>query len=74
MFTRVLLIHNYTIEDFAKMLKEEFSKIKLFLKPQSVQHYDMTTTGWFIKLHLEIHIETYYKFVHGKVKLKVVKS
>jgi len=50
-------MHNYTIEDFAEMLKEEFSEIKLYLKPQSVQHYDMTTTGWFIKLYLEIDVK-----------------
>ena len=35
-FTKVLLMHNYTIGDFAEMLKKEFSEIKLFLKPQSV--------------------------------------
>ena len=33
----------------------------------------MITTEWFVKLHLEIYVETYYKFFYGKVKLKVVK-
>ena len=61
-------MHNYTIEDFTKILKEEFSKIKLFLKPQSVQYHDTTTTGQFIKLHSEIYVETYYKFFYSKVE------
>ena len=35
-FMKVLFMHSYTIEDFTEMLKEEFSKIKLFLKLQPV--------------------------------------
>ena len=33
----------------------------------------MSTTGWFVKLHPEVHIDTYYKFFYNKVKLRVVK-
>ena len=29
-------MHNYTIENLAEILKEEFSEIELFLKPQPV--------------------------------------
>ena len=32
-FMKVLFMYNYIIGDFAEMLKEEFSEIKLFLKP-----------------------------------------
>ena len=70
---KVLFMHNYIIGDFAEMLKEEFSEIKLFLKSQPVQHHDTLTKGWFVKLHPEIHIETYYIFFYSKVKLRVVK-
>ena len=38
-------MHNYTIKNLAEMLKEEFSEIKLFLKPQLVQFHDTSTTG-----------------------------
>ena len=69
----MLMMHDCAIEDFAEMLKEEFSEIKLFLKLQSVQHHETLTTGWFVKLHPDIHVETCYKLFHDKVKLKVVK-
>ena len=55
------------------MLREEFGQLKLFLKAQPVQHHDTTTTGWFVKLHPEVHIDTYYTFLHNKVKLRVTK-
>ena len=66
-------MHNYTIKDLAEILKEEFSEIKLFLKPQPVQFYDTLNTGWFVKLHPEVHVDTCYKFFYNKVKLRVVK-
>ena len=55
------------------MLKEEFSEIKLFLKPQPVQFHNTSAIGWFVKLHSEVYIDTYYKFFYNKVKLRVVK-
>ena len=72
MFSKVLVMHNHAIGDFAEMLKEVFSEIRLFLKPRSVQHHDALTTGWFVKLYPEIHVETCYKWFNDKVKLKVV--
>ena len=42
-FTRVLVIYNYLIVDLAEMLKEEFGKLKLFMKPQPIQYYATKT-------------------------------
>ena len=32
-FTKVFLMHNYEIRDIVEMLKEEFSELKLYIKP-----------------------------------------
>ena len=32
-YTKYLVMHNYLIEDIAEILKEEFSEIKLYVKP-----------------------------------------
>ena len=50
-------MHNYEIKDVAEMLKEEFRELKLFLKAQPMQYYDITIMGWFVKLHSEVHVE-----------------
>ena len=55
---RCLILHDLPIEDFIKMVKEEMSKIRLFMKPQVVILAMAETTGWFIKLHPEIDIKT----------------
>jgi len=66
-FTRVFLMHNYKIKDLAEMLKEEFGELKLFLKP--VQYHNTTIIKCFVKLHLEVYVESYYTFFYNKVKL-----
>ena len=55
------------------MLKEEFGKLKLFLKAQPVQYHDTATMGQFVKLPPEVHVESYYTFFYAKVKLRVPK-
>ena len=66
-------MHNYKIKDVAEMLKKEFGELKLFLKAQPVQYHDATIMGQFAKLHLEVHVESYYDFFCNKVKLRAPK-
>ena len=56
-------MHNHPIEDILEMLREEFSKLKLHMKPQSVQYHNTTITGWFVKLNPEIDIQRLKKFL-----------
>ena len=41
---------NYQNLDIAKILKEEFSELKLCMKPQPMKYYDTSVTSWFSKL------------------------
>ena len=61
-------MHNYLIVDIAQMLKEEFSKLKLYMKPQLVQYHDTTTTDWFVKLHPKVEIPRLHRFLLVRVK------
>ena len=62
------VIHNYPITNIAEMLKEEFSELKLYMKPQSIQYYDTTMVSWFVKLYPKVDILRLHKFFLRKVK------
>ena len=56
-YIRCLILHDLLIKELIKIVKEEMSKIRLFMKPQAVILAIAETTGWFIKLHPEIDIK-----------------
>ena len=64
-------MHNHPISDIAEMLKEEFSELKLYMKPQPVQYYDIVTMSWFMKLYPKVDIPQLHKFFLVRVKRKV---
>ena len=64
-------MHNYSITDIVEILKEEFSELKLYMKPQLVQYHDTTIIGWFVKLHPKADILRSHKFFLVRVKRKV---
>ena len=65
------VMHNYPTTDITEMLKEKFSKLKLYMKPQPLQYHDTTTVGQFVKLHPKVDIPRLYKFFLGRVKQRV---
>ena len=71
-YTRCLILYNLLIEDLIKIVKEEMSEIRLFIKPQAVMLAMAETIEWFIKLDLEIDIKTMQQFFREEVK-KIVK-
>ena len=44
-YTKFYIMHNYLINDITEMLKEEFSELKLYMKPQPVQYHNTAITG-----------------------------
>ena len=56
------------------MLKEEFSELKLYIKSQPVQYFDISTMEQFIKLHPEIDLDILYLFFVVHVKKHVAKA
>ena len=65
------VVHNCPITDITEMLKEEFSELKLYMKPQPVQYHDTTNIGWFLELHPEVDIPRWHKYFLVRVKGKV---
>ena len=54
-YTKLLMMCDIELEDLVEMIKKDTVEYRLFMKRQLIIHYSTETTGWFIKLHLEIN-------------------
>ena len=65
-YTKLLILYNKELSDLLEMIKEDMSESKMYVKAQAVLYFLIETTGWYIKLYLDIDIESMKGFLIEK--------
>ena len=56
--TKFLIVYDIELKNLIEIIKEDIVEYRLFIKRQEVAHHSIETTGWFIKLHPEIDLQS----------------